>query len=75
MLTPHSRKTNASLRGKNTFTKMLEGRKQQTYFCPTLTTYKARTIKLELSLLNTVRLYLIEKLYYQQRYILFFHHV
>jgi hypothetical protein len=25
---------NASLRGKNTFAKIVEGRKQQTYFCP-----------------------------------------
>jgi len=30
--------TNASLRGKNTFAKMVEGRKQQTYFCPALMT-------------------------------------
>jgi hypothetical protein len=27
-------KYNAPLRGKNTFAKMVEGRKQQTYFCP-----------------------------------------
>ena len=31
-------KPNASLRGKNTFAKMVEGRKQQTYFCPALMT-------------------------------------
>jgi hypothetical protein len=27
---------NAPLRGKNSFAKMVEGRKQQTYFCPAL---------------------------------------
>ncbi len=27
---------NAPLRGKNTFAKIVEGRKQQTYFCPAL---------------------------------------